>query len=150
MGPEVEGLEDMFSHLSDDMPKVVHGDSGRDTNLHRTSLPIIEHYGLHTRKSSSIRDSVRKKAFKNDNTMILFFEVQDTGCDSCPCYMLKQTEEVVPDQNLWRMRYHPQGLLLVPHGSEDGSVVVVMCKLISFSLSLQVSKIGGKEGRKYN
>ncbi|KAI3725354.1 hypothetical protein L1987_65140 [Smallanthus sonchifolius] len=39
-------------------------------------------------------------------------------------YSLKQTEEVVPDQNLWRMRYHPQGLLLVPHGSEDGSVVV--------------------------
>ncbi|KAI3725355.1 hypothetical protein L1987_65141 [Smallanthus sonchifolius] len=41
-----------------------------------TSLSIIERYGVHTRKSSSIRDSVRKKASKNDNSMILFFEVQ--------------------------------------------------------------------------
>ncbi|KAI3716790.1 hypothetical protein L1987_67937 [Smallanthus sonchifolius] len=62
-------------------------------------------------------------------------------------YSLNETEEVVPDRNLWQMRYHPQGLLLVPHGSEDGSVVVGshirdhqllgMCKWISFSLSLQ-------------
>ncbi|KAI3741323.1 hypothetical protein L1987_58995 [Smallanthus sonchifolius] len=59
--------------------------------------------------------------------------------DSCPDYMLKlellismssgvnlETPYSLkqPEENLWRMRYHPQGLLLVPHGSEDGSVVL--------------------------
>ncbi|KAI3815204.1 hypothetical protein L1987_14864 [Smallanthus sonchifolius] len=66
-------------------------------------------------------------------------------------YSLKQTEEVVPDQNLWRMRYHPKVffwchmdlkmvVLLWAHTYEEAvsdHQLLVMCKWISFSLSLQ-------------
>ncbi|KAI3818499.1 hypothetical protein L1987_12308 [Smallanthus sonchifolius] len=158
---EVEGLEDMFSHLSEDMRKVVHGElykfasvtqsslstckcnvecqnfvlimkCGMDIN--KTSLSIIERYGLHTRKSSIISNSELSQASWNNYLKALNKQTPQLDY-SCPDYMLKwellisvssgvnlerpyslkQTEEVVPDQVC---------LLLMPRGSEDGSVVV--------------------------
>ncbi|KAG5245519.1 histidine kinase family protein [Salix suchowensis] len=102
LGRELEGLIDMFSvqcinhnveavlDLSDDMPKLVRGDSARVVQIFanlisnsikftttghiilrgwcETSIHLMTH-GNHT-----------KKAWKKDNKMILWFEIDDTGC----------------------------------------------------------------------
>ncbi|KAI3665361.1 hypothetical protein L6452_43985 [Arctium lappa] len=122
LGRELEGLVDMFSvqcknhnvetiiDLSDDMPKVVRGDSGRVVqifaNLISNSIKFTTSGHIILRAWCENLDSFsnngnffvdqkalwsayqkklkrkglhEKRACKNDNTMILFFEVDDTG-----------------------------------------------------------------------
>ncbi|KAI3712812.1 hypothetical protein L1987_71378 [Smallanthus sonchifolius] len=127
LGRELEGLVDMFSvqcknrnveaiiDISDDMPKVVRGDSGRViqifANLISNSIKFttsgyiilrgwcenlnsfsynenffVDHRALWAAYQKKIKRKGldEKKASKNDNTMILFFEVEDTGCGIDP------------------------------------------------------------------
>ncbi|KAI3502827.1 hypothetical protein L1887_31169 [Cichorium endivia] len=128
LGRELEGLVDMYSvqcknhnvetiiDLSDDMPKVVRGDSGRVVQIFAnlisnsikftTSGYIIVRGWCENLKSFSDNENfyVDQKALwsafqkrlkrqglhekctscKNDNTMILYFEVEDTGCGIDP------------------------------------------------------------------
>ncbi|KAK9074779.1 hypothetical protein SSX86_003097 [Deinandra increscens subsp. villosa] len=127
LGRELEGLVDMFSvqcknrnveaiiDLSDDMPQVVRGDSGRVVQIFAnlisnsikftTSGYIIlrgwcenlnsfgnnENYFVDQRalwsayqKKIKRKELDKNKTSKNDNTVILFFEVEDTGCGIDP------------------------------------------------------------------
>ncbi|XP_023749404.2 histidine kinase 1 [Lactuca sativa] len=127
LGRELEGLVDMFSvqcknhnvetiiDLSDDMPKVVRGDSGRVVQIFAnlisnsikftTSGYIIVRGWSENLKSfnenekfyvdekalwSAFQKRLKKQGLhektcsKNDNTMILYFEVEDTGCGIDP------------------------------------------------------------------
>ncbi|KAJ0440171.1 putative histidine kinase [Helianthus annuus] len=124
LGKELEGLIDMFSvqcknrnveaiiDLSDDMPKVVRGDSGRVVqifaNLISNSIKFttsgyiilrgwcenlnsfsnnenffVDQRALWSAYQKKIRRN-EKRTCKSDNTMILFFEVEDTGCGIDP------------------------------------------------------------------
>ncbi|XP_071694979.1 histidine kinase 1-like [Rutidosis leptorrhynchoides] len=123
LGRELEGLVDMFSvqcknhnvetvlDLSDDMPKVFHGDSGRVVQIFANlisnsikfttsgyiilrgwceNLNSFSNNGNFFIDQKALRSAAQKKALrekrscKNDNTMILFFEVEDTGCGIDP------------------------------------------------------------------
>ncbi|KAI4327753.1 hypothetical protein L6164_020178 [Bauhinia variegata] len=127
LGRELEGLVDMFSvqcinhnvetvlDLSDDMPKVVRGDSARVVqifaNLINNSIKFTAsghiilrgwcenpyswsdnaNFPLDQKKSRSAQkirvkqhENHVKKASKKDNKMILWFEVDDTGCGIDP------------------------------------------------------------------
>ncbi|KAL4569046.1 hypothetical protein LXL04_024673 [Taraxacum kok-saghyz] len=127
LGRELEGLVDMFSvqcknhnvetiiDLSDDMPKVVRGDSGRVVQIFAnlisnsikftTSGYIIVRGWCENLKSFSDNENFyvdqkalwaafqkrlkrqglrHKTSSQNDNTMILYFEVEDTGCGIDP------------------------------------------------------------------
>ncbi|KAI4314739.1 hypothetical protein L6164_027617 [Bauhinia variegata] len=123
LGRELEGLVDMFSvqcinhnvetvlDLSDDMPKVVRGDSARVVqifaNLINNSIKFTAsghiilrgwcensnswsdnaNFPLDQKKPRSaqkIRVNHVKKSSKKDNKMILWFEVDDTGCGIDP------------------------------------------------------------------
>ncbi|KAI7740067.1 hypothetical protein M8C21_022129 [Ambrosia artemisiifolia] len=121
LGKELEGLVDMFSvqcknrnveaiiDLSDDMPKVVRGDSGRVVqifaNLISNSIKFTtsgyivlrgwcenlnsfsnnENFFVdHKALWSAYQKKIKRKTCKSDNIMILFFEVEDTGCGIDP------------------------------------------------------------------
>ncbi|KAK1439212.1 hypothetical protein QVD17_05028 [Tagetes erecta] len=127
LGRELEGLVDMFSvqcknrnveaiiDLSDDMPKVVRGDSGRVVqifaNLISNSIKFttsgsiilrgwcenlnsfsnnenffVDHRALWNAYQKKIKRKGLdgKRTSKNDNIVILFFEVEDTGCGIDP------------------------------------------------------------------
>nr|XP_043639148.1 histidine kinase 1-like [Erigeron canadensis] len=127
LGRELEGLIDMFSvqcknhnvetiiDLSDDMPRLVRGDSGRVVqifaNLISNSIKFttsgyiilrgwcenldsfsnsenffIDHKALLSASQKKIsREGLHeRRSCKNDKTMILFFEVEDTGCGIDP------------------------------------------------------------------
>ncbi|KAL4577715.1 hypothetical protein LXL04_013826 [Taraxacum kok-saghyz] len=103
MGRELEGLVDMFSvqcknhnvetviDLSDDMPKVVQGDSARVVqifaNLISNSIKFTTSGYIILRGWCEHPHSVTengKRSCKNDNKVILWFEVDDTGCGIDP------------------------------------------------------------------
>ncbi|KAF7828974.1 histidine kinase 1 [Senna tora] len=128
LGRELEGLVDMFSvqcinhnvetvlDLSDDMPKVVRGDSARVVQIfanlinnsikftpsghiilrgwceHPNSCSDSTNLPLNQKKSRTPQKTRMKqheenharKASKKDNKMILWFEVDDTGCGIDP------------------------------------------------------------------
>ncbi|KAJ1408782.1 Signal transduction response regulator, receiver domain [Sesbania bispinosa] len=124
LGRELEGLVDMFSvqcinhnvetvlDLSDDMPKVVRGDSARVVqifaNLINNSIKFTPsghiilrgwcenpkscsespNFPLDQKKSRSLQKSREKpnakRTFMRDNKVILWFEVDDTGCGIDP------------------------------------------------------------------
>ncbi|CAI9110958.1 OLC1v1011070C1 [Oldenlandia corymbosa var. corymbosa] len=129
LGRELEGLVDMFSvqrinhnveiilDLSDDMPKVVRGDSARVVQIFAnlisnsikfttsghiilrgwcdmpnnvvtstTMSPVVqkELWAVHRTKLKQNHKSEEKKVFKSENKMVIWFEVDDTGCGIDP------------------------------------------------------------------
>ncbi|XP_076921085.1 histidine kinase 1-like [Bidens hawaiensis] len=108
MGRELEGLVDMFSvqcknhnvetviDLSDDMPKVVQGDSARvvqifanliSNSIKFTTSGYIILRGWCEDSHSFIENGnflLEKSSCKKDNKVILWFEVDDTGCGIDP------------------------------------------------------------------
>ncbi|KAL7090569.1 hypothetical protein ACP275_12G049700 [Erythranthe tilingii] len=103
MGRELEGLIDMFSvqcinhnvetilDISDDMPKIVRGDSGRVlqifANLISNSIKFTTSGYIVLRGwCETVPNTGNKMKWKRkkDNKMILWFEVDDTGCGIDP------------------------------------------------------------------
>lgn len=101
MGRELEGLVDMFSvqcknhnvetviDLSDDMPKVVQGDSARVVqifaNLISNSIKFTPSgYIILRGWCENPRSFTENGKCKKDNKVILWFEVEDTGCGIDP------------------------------------------------------------------
>ncbi|KAG8373630.1 hypothetical protein BUALT_Bualt11G0044200 [Buddleja alternifolia] len=115
LGRELEGLIDMFSvqcinqnvetvlDLSDDMPRLVHGDSGRVlqifANLISNSIKFTTsgyiilrgwcetaEIDINTKKDKESWCKWKRELSrgKKDNKMILWFEVDDTGCGIDP------------------------------------------------------------------